>query len=77
MTVSMAVTMATTLGRLLTDQSVSNLLPWRYAGVLKGTWAVDRARTFLTATLHLLYESSRDVPAVDEFQASMEPFYGF
>ncbi len=70
-----AVAMATTLGRLLTNQSVSKFLPWRYAGVLKGTWTVDRARTFLTATLHLLFESSRDVPAVDEFQASMAPFY--
>ena len=65
---SSAVTMATDLGRLLTDPSVSNLLPWRYAAVLKGNWAVDRARTFLTATQHLLFEGSRDAPAVDEFQ---------
>ena len=70
-----SVMLATEIGRLLTDQKVSNLLPWRYAGVLKGSWAADRAKKFLAATRQLLFESPREAPSVDEFNAAMSPFY--
>jgi hypothetical protein len=67
-----SVALAAEIGRLLTDQ---NLLPWRYAGVLKGPWAADRAKKFLAATRQLLFESPREAPSVDEFNAVMLPFY--
>src|SRR5262249_33758230 len=66
------VTMAINMGRLLTDQS--NLLSWG-AGVLKGTWSPDRGKAFLTATRNLLFDSPRDTPSIDEFNAAMLPFY--
>lgn len=68
------VTMATNMGRLLTDRSVNNLLSW-HAEVLKGTWSPDRAKVFLTATRNLLFDSPRNAPSIDEFNAAMLPFY--
>jgi hypothetical protein len=70
-----AIEVASSMGRLLSDRSISNLLPWRYAAVIKGSWSADRARTFLEASRHLLFEGSREAPPVDEFNATMLPFY--
>src|SRR5262249_23509331 len=57
-----SLTLAAEIGRLLTDPKVSNLLPWRYAGVLKGSWGVDRAKTFLVSTRRLLFEDPPEAP---------------
>jgi hypothetical protein len=63
------------LGDLLSDQRRHNLLPWRYADVLKGPWDRPRAEIFVRATHKLLFDGDRAAPAIDDFNANMLPFY--